>query len=458
MDSVKVRLEDGRFNSTNYLSYNALYAKLIEFFSSTITNNEYLLTINPLAQLFSSNGYNWSSCHNYFTVRTPEAYAAGYSAPSTYTYHLGNWQAAAGDGFLVVTPHRFVEDKQYLIGNVQRWQCWLNKDLTAIRMHLAYPGKNNDDYAKSEARIVRQLIHNVLSHYHGVGTSAWMSKALDGSVRSMNSEYQMLSNNNNKRYREIFLDEYGDVTSMSNYIGYNNEPVWSYSYLNLDHINDYDICIGRIVPILTNRSVMLSNRYSNIASLCDRVPQHFNKHDYLDMEHASVRDVDLIIIDGDVHDKNRIDFDYKFVLDKQVYSKSFKQVFFHKLVSVYVSPEYESVQCSVCNKHFSPEYTKGGVCLDDIKVSSATIFSSLVSDETSSLYFKYDSESDLNNFLVNVNRVKPNIKWKNLSSLLSFKPTIVTPLLLKDNLLALQFTSVPEDINVIDVSDVVFDK
>ncbi len=437
---VKLRTPDNTgFVFEEQGSYNQLFAKLVECFSSTVVSDDYLISLHPMSMFFSSYGTTFTSCHNVLTFTSNKLIDKYRRPDNTGNWFKGNYEAAAGGGFVVVVPSAYLPEKQWSVPSHTRFALWMSDNLDVMRMHLSYPGKPTDGEAKAEAKAIRVMIHELLAPWHGVGTSAWKSKDINADVRGFRDRIDL---SDDKYASDVLFNMDDEMIDLASYTGYTSEPIWSYSYFNgPGSPSHYPLCIGvQSPPLNKNLSRYHGYYYTTTSS-------------YSESSYNIVKPVSVVINGETILLSSK---DLAFARDASRYVLSPKTLHLSKYHSILVSNLDGYHQCSSCKKHFVNDYMKDSTCLDHVPTATSNMFSSLVAQPDVDVYFSYRNKDELMGFLINLNKFDQNIKWKNSSSLTSFVPDGNFVLSLVGKYLVLKMPNFKPQSKVYNVVDVVF--
>jgi hypothetical protein len=416
----------GGFNQTNNPSYQQIFQKIIECFVSKTVEQSFVINLHPVAQLFSSYMDGYTSCHNMVNI-SPDK-----SSASLGMYHYGQFQTAQSGGFVLSQYNDYPEDHLCFEKMTYRAQMFITPELDLIRQHLAYPGRNNDEASRAEAKTYRTIIHELLTPWHGVGTSGWFASkngesSSELNMRGFNFNRARL-NSRGDTLKEVALRSNG--TDSEEYLGYQSEMTFAYSHIMYDNPKDFKLVVGIEHRRLTDFSYRIrreDNFYSYNVSRTKLLPPSYEGGLTWDTKysHHTWEPISNFI---KVQDRNNI----------------FK-----------LSPSTPHGTCQKCSKHFLDSSVT--VCDKCLAQSTSTLFSSMVKLTEHPIYFKHTSQDDLAKFLTNV-ASNSNIVWKNNDSLTSFIPQGPSFLLvLKDGKLSVKVTQPKDSDSIIDVSAVVFE-
>ena len=435
---VKLRNSDNTgFEFNDYGTYNQLYAKLIECFSNTTVSDDYLISIHPMSMFFSSYGTTFTSCHNVLTYTTAALLDKYRKPDSTGNWYKGNYEAAAGGGFVVVVPSTYLPEKQWSVPSHTRFALWMSDNLDLIRMHLSYPGKPTDGEAKSEAKAIRVMIHELLAPWHGIGTGGWKSKDINADVRGFRNSFEL---SDGKTASDILFDKNYNQIEIERYSGYTSEPIWSYSFYNgPGSPNNYVLPVGVQIPGLNHNSVNYYGYFFGSNDVTEK--PNVSRPMYVDINGQAV----LLTSK-----------DFGFARDKKAYVLNPKILNLSKHHTLLVDSLDGYSTCASCKKVFDSSYMKGDVCLDHVVTTSSNLFSALVSEPNLDVYFAYKNKDELMGFLMNLNKFDKDIRWKNSSSLLSFLPDGNFVLSLIGKTLVLKMPVIKANTKVYNVVDVAF--
>lgn len=425
----KVRRSNGSgFDWTNHPSWEQVYQKLIECFSPKTVKETFVINLHPVAQLFSSYMSSATSCHNMVDLRRH-----GDNHSSLGMYHTGQFQAAAAGGFIVAQYDDMPDDKLCFTPLKYRAQLYINPELDMIRQHLAYPGRNNDELAKAEAKTYRNIIHQLLTPWHGFGTEGWLASKPNGDDDSVGTNgYNWDRSSLNKRG-----DTLRETRGRAGFFGYGSESTFAFSHVIYPEPHNF------VLPIASDHFYM--TRYETFEE------REGNFFFYSEGSFSSFHSLQYLFDNG-----TNLTNEFNFRLTHGTWKPTTKPLFVKHNEQVFVITE--DMPHGVCEECKTIIFSKDDkVCSQCHRTSSSNLFSKMVARTEDPIYFNYKTDDDLTTFLTNVNRTS-NIVWKNADSLISFLPSGTKFILvLKDGKLSVKVTKPKDTDNIIDVSSVVFE-
>lgn len=428
---VKIRLPEGGFTWSHHPNYNQLVAKLFDCFVSTTLDDSLLINLHPVAQILSSYSHRWTSCHNVVDTQingeTPVNYSIG-------SYSRGVWQMAQAGGFVITKPESFVDDEQCFVPLVYRAQMFVDPELTVIRQHLPYPGRNRDDLAKNEAKTHRVILHKLFGAYNGHDSNSWLS------VTSQDGDSVSLSGFNWERKRlgntQHTLEE---VMLSGSYLGYSGESTFSFSILNFPTPTNFTLPIGKrhyIFNLFEGNNDSTSGYESGFSYSADTSERLILPTTYL------VDGVESKTLNG------VITFDTGNFVSKPyvVHNGDTFQVLEHL-------PQGAGT-CTKCKRSFFELATKDfcGACL---KTSTSTSVATLIGS-ADPVYFKASSLDELKAFMLSLSTNRSDLVWRTNATLMSFVLDRNYILSLHNKKLSIKVTNVDPS-KLVNVSDVVFE-
>lgn len=425
--SFKVRnTNGGGFSNSTNPSYQQLFQKIIECFVSKTVEQSFVINLHPVAQLFSSYMDGYTSCHNMVNV-SPDN-----SAATLGMYHYGQFQTAQAGGFVLSQYNNYPEDHLCFEKMTYRAQMFITPELDLIRQHLAYPGRNSDEAARAEAKTYRTILHELLTPWHGVGTSGWFASKSTESPASVNMRgfnfERAVMNSRGDTLREVVAHPNGIYDGQ--YLGYTSESTFAYSHIMYDTPKDFTLIVGFEHRKLTDF------HYS--------VRKDDNFYSY----NPSRNKLLIPTYEGGLIFNTKYSHHTWEPLSNFIKVQEGNNIF-------RLSPSTPHSTCQKCSKHFLD--TSISICDKCSSQSNASLFSSMVKRTEHPIYFKHTSQDDLAKFLTNV-ASNSNIVWKNNDSLTSFIPHGPSFLLvLKDGKLSIKVTQPKDSDSIIDVSSVVFE-
>lgn len=402
------------------------YQKLIECFSCKSIEQTFVINLHPVAQLFSSHFTNASSCHNMVDLRISD------TAPDVSMlggYHKGQFQMAAAGGFIVAQYDSYPDNYLCFKATDYRAQMFINPELDMIRQHLAYPGRNNDELAKSEAKTYRNIIHELLTPWHGFGTEGWLASKPNQDNDVTNSGFN---------WDKVLLNKRGDTfieTKDANYLGYHHESTFAFSHVIYPEPHHFVLPIVKACYPMTSHNLTINEPRSPFYSY-DRTRAIASPKLFFTLQGLS----------------STWDSPYTHstwaLVDKPLLARDNKNRF---VIS-------QDMPHSTCNKCKTILLGIGlDLCETCVSKSSSKLFSKMVNQTQIPIYFNYKSDDDLSSFLSKVSS-SSSVVWKNNDSLISFLPSGTKFLLvLKDGKLSIKVTTPKDNDNIIDVSSVVFE-
>jgi len=422
----KVRNPDNGFRYSNNPSMQQVYQKLIECFSCKSIEQTFVINLHPVAQLFSSHLTNATSCHNMVDLRRRDDEHDVYNLGG---YHKGQFQMAAAGGFIVAQYDSYPDNYLCFKPADYRAQLFINPELDMIRQHLAYPGRNNDELAKSEAKTYRRIIHELLTPWHGFGTEGWHASKpnSDSDVQSSGFNWQQVTLN---KRGDTFI-EFKDTK----YLGYTHESTFAFSHVIYPEPHHFVLPIVKASYPMTSHSYLIHE--SNIP---------FYSHDRSRFMAAPKLFVTTYGLSSTWD--NPYTHSTWSLIDKPLLARNNKNRF---IIS-------QDTPHSICNSCKTTLLGSGlQLCESCLNKSNSTLFSKMVNQTQNPIYFNYKTDDDLSSFLSKVSS-STNVVWKNNSSLISFLPSGTKFLLvLKDGKLSIKVTNPKDNDNIIDVSTVVFE-
>jgi hypothetical protein len=414
------------FTYSDNPSYQQAFQKLIECFSCKSIEQTFVINLHPVAQLFSSHFTNASSCHNMVDLRASTAH---HTVSSLGQFHKGQFQVAAAGGFLVAQYDSYPEDLLCFKPMDYRAQLFITPELDMIRQHLAYPGRNNDELAKAEAKTYRNIIHELLSPWHGGGTEMWLAS-------KPNTDNGVSTNGFN--WQPSVLNKRGDTlqeTKEVNYLGYSHEITFAFSHIIYPTPTNFKLPIVKGHYPLTSNGIFVSSPDDSF--------YYYNRN-------RSIASPKLFLTVNGLSST----WDNPYVhslwtpVDKPLVARDNKNKFL-------ISSETPHSSCSKCNTIILGIGLSS--CESCMNKFTSNLFSNMVNQSANPIYFNYKTSDDLSTFLNKVSR-SSNIVWKNSDSLVSFIPNGPNFLLvLKDGKLSIKVTKPKDTLTIIDVSSVVFE-
>jgi hypothetical protein len=423
----KIRRNYGGFITTHLITYEQMFAHLMELVNGSIDDENFVVSFHPCDLITCSFGYNWSSCMSFIDIFNdfPEGYGSAGNGTSSYSgaYHIGNFQMAVGNGITAYIPD-VIKEPLYYVAKKKRILMWVNDDMTAITQNCFYPGRAVDPETSALAKTIRIYLQNIFSLANGSsGTADWITVS-----PSTNVPYSEVRNGYFLGYTDpVFKRSYLKTVENHTNIVYSS-TLYSFNARTIDFGTPNAIVRGSKI---LNFNVEPGHHLCRVCGL--RTP---SSDDVYCVEHASevipcdncgkeLCADDLIEISGkaycvDCYESKHESF--RFCDDTLKLEEIYVLVNTDVGVSYYHDKKHKDIaKCNKCKEYFTKNLMVGNTCIEHSIEQDVVYFKDILSNlNNGTLAIKFEDSLVLERVLTFFKT--ENIRWKSGKAADEFLP------------------------------------